>query len=194
MARLIGSCRGVGGLMGCPRDRVGGEPGGKPRVTRRRGGCVVIGQIVWTIIVAVLLLAVAVGWAMRGAMEVHEGLAAPRQRHEPVVVRPEILNLLSNRGLIFASAFVLALALLFFARSMDRGLQFMGAVVLSFAYALLCAMVTGFTVWMRAQRNAQADRPQAVAGTFRWAAWVGLGLGAVAVIYLAVDVFSTLAS
>ncbi|MGV8844941.1 hypothetical protein [Tessaracoccus sp.] len=153
-----------------------------------------IGQIVWAIIVAVLLMAVAVGWAMRGAMEVHEGLAAPRQRHTLAVVRPRILNLLSNRGLIFASAFVLALALLFFARSMDRGLPFMGAVVLSFAYALLCAMVTGFTVWMRAQQSAQDDRPQTLAGTFGWAAWVGLGVGAVAVIYLVVDVVSTLAS
>lgn len=154
----------------------------------------VIGQIVWTIIVAVLLEVVAVGWAMRGAMEVQEKLAAPRQRRKPAAVRPEVLNLLSNRTLIFSSAFVLALALLFFARSMDRGLQFMGAVVLSFAYALLCAMITGFTVWTRAQRNAQHERPQATAGAFRWAAWVGLGVGAVAVLYLVVDVVTTLAS
>ncbi len=151
-----------------------------------------IGQIVWAVVVAVFLMAVAVGWAMRGAMEVRQHLTPPRQRRRLVAVRPAILNLVSNRTLMFVAAFLLALALFFFARSMDRGLPFMGAVVLAFAYALLCAMVTGFTVWMRAQRDPDGESGRTGPNTFRWAAWVGVGVGAVAVVYLVVDVITSL--
>ena len=153
----------------------------------------VIGQVLSAVVVAVLLVAVAVGWTMRGAMEVHQYLIPPRQLRRIPAVRPAILGLLSNRTLIFASAFLLAFALLFFARFMDRGLPVMGAVVLSFAYALLCAMVTGFTVWMRAQREPAREASRPGPESFRWAAWVGVGLGATAVAYLVADLVTNLA-
>lgn len=150
----------------------------------------VVGQIMWAVVVAVLLVAVAVGWAMRGAMEVRQHLTPPRQRRRLVAVRPAILNLVSNRTLILVGAVLLALALFFFARSMDRGLPVLGAVVLSLSYALLCAMVTGFTVWMRAQRDPAGGDIRTGPESFRWAAWVGVGLGATAVAYLVVDVIT----
>ena len=151
-----------------------------------------IGQIVWATVLSVLLVAVAVGWAMRGAMEVREKLASTRRRRRIAAVRPDFLRLLSGRQLVFASAFLLALALLFFARSMGRGLPLMGAVVLALAYALLCAMLTGFTVWVRAQRVDQDALSPIHAGSFHWAAWVGVGVGAVAIAYLVVDLVTTL--
>lgn len=103
-----------------------------------------------------------------------------------------ILNLLSNRTLIFAWVFLLAFAFLFFARSMDRGLPLMGAVVLAFAYALLCTMITGFAVWMRAQQDPRGENTPTGRESFRWAAWVGVGVGTVAVVYLVVDVVTSL--
>ena len=154
----------------------------------------VIGQVLSAVVVAVLLVAVAVGWAMRGAMEVRQYLTPPRQRRRLAAVRPAILNLVSNRTLIFVTAFLLALALFFFARFMDRALPVLGAVVLSFAYALLCAMVTGFTVWMRIQREQDDGAARTGPESFRWAAWVGVGLGTAAVAYLVVDVITNLTS
>ncbi|MDO5735159.1 MAG: hypothetical protein Q4P15_01640 [Propionibacteriaceae bacterium] len=150
------------------------------------------GQILWAVPVAILLMAVAVGWAMRGAMEVRQVATPPHQRRPVAPVRREILTLLSDRKLIFASAFLLAVALFLSARSMDRGLPMMGAVVLAFAYALMCAMVTGFTVWMRVQRNADEDETPTHPESFMWATWVGVGVGAVAVIYLVVDLVASL--
>lgn len=151
----------------------------------------VVGQIVWAVVVAVLLVAVAVGWAVRGAMEVREKLIPPRRRGRAATVQPESLRKLSERRMLFASGFLLSFALLFLSRSMDRGLPLMSAVVLSFAYAVLSAMATGFTVWVRAQQHAQDGRPQTPESS-RWAAWVGVGVGVIAVAYLVVDVVTNL--
>lgn len=150
-----------------------------------------VGQIVWAVVVAVLLLVVAVGWAVRGAVEVRDRLPAAQRRGRVIVVQPDFLRTLSERRLILAWAFLLALALLFLARSMNRGLPVMAAVVLSFTYAVLSAMVTGFVVWVRAQQHAQDDRTRAPEAS-TWSAWVGVGVGAVAVAYLVVDVATNL--
>lgn len=152
----------------------------------------IVGQVVSAVVVAVLLMAVAVGWATRGAMEVRQHLTPPRQRRRVPALRPAILGLVSNGTLIFAWVFLLALALFAFAHFMERGLPLMGAVVLSFAYALLCAMVTGFSLWMRAQREPGGRTPGQGPESFRWAAWVGVGLGATAVAYLVVDLVTNL--
>ena len=152
----------------------------------------VVGQIVWALVVAVFLMAVAVGWAMRGAMEVRQTVAPPRQRRRIATVRPEILKLISGRKQIFASAFLLAFALLFFARSMGREFPLLEAVVLSFAYALACGMITGFIVWTRAQREPDDEDAMARPELFRWAAWVGVGVGAVAITYLVGNLVTSL--
>ena len=152
----------------------------------------VFGQIVWAVLGAVFLMAVAVGWAMRGAMEVRQAATPPHQRRSAAPMRPEILQLLSGRRFVLVSSFLLALALYFSAGSLNRALPLMGAVVLAFAYALACAMVTGFTVWMRVQRNADEDELPTHPESFRWAMWVGVGIGAVAVLYLVVDLVASL--
>ena len=151
----------------------------------------VVGQIVWAVVVAVFLVAAAIGWAMRGAMMVRDWLNPPKQRAATRVVQPEWLRFLSQRRMIFTSGLLLALAIYFLTGSMDRGLTLVGAVVLSFAYAVLCAMATGFTVWVRAQQHAQDGRPL-MSETSRWAMWVGVGIGALAVLYLVSDVVTTL--
>ncbi len=151
----------------------------------------VVGQVIWAVVVAVLLPAVSVGWAIRGAMMVHEWLTLPRERVAVKPVQPELLRFLSQRRMIFATGFLLAFGLLFLARSMDRGLDVMGAVVLAFAYAVLSATVTGFTVWVRAQQHAQDGRPL-MPETPKWSMWVGVGVGALAVAYLVVDVVANL--
>lgn len=150
-----------------------------------------IGQILWAAVVAVLLVAVAVGWAVRGAMEVNERVRSPQRRARRVALEPELLRTVSEPRALFASAFLLSFALLFLTRSMDRGLPLMGALVLSFTYAVLCAMATGFIVWVQIQRSADG-RTATQFESFRWAAWVGVGAGALAVIYLAVDVITNL--
>ena len=154
----------------------------------------VVGQVVWAVVVAVLLPAVSVGWAIRGAMMVREWMIPPRRRAtaKPAKpVQPELLRFLSQRRMMFATGFLLAFGLLFLARSMDRGLDLMGAVVLSFAYAVLSATVTGFTVWVRAQQHAQDGRPL-MSETSKWSMWVGVGVGALAMLYLVVDVVANL--
>lgn len=152
---------------------------------------VVIGQILWAVVVAVLLVAVAVGWAIRGAKEVDERMPPSRQRARRAPVEPELLTLISGRTMIFGSAALLALAFLLLARSMDRGLSLVEALVLAFAYAVLCAMATGFTVWVQDQRNTDG-RTTTQSGSFKWAAWVGVGAGALAVAYLVGDVVTNL--
>lgn len=158
------------------------------------GGCVVIGQIVSALVVAVLLMAVSVGWAMRGALEVDERLRpSPHRRKRTVTVRPEAVRVLSEGRLILVTAFLLGFALYFLARSMGRGLPVLSAVVLAFTYAVLCAMATGFTVWVQTQRGLErGDTTQS--GPFRWATWVGVGAGILAVSFLIVDVFTNLTS
>ena len=59
--------------------------------------------------------------------------------------------------------------------------------MLAFAYAVLSATATGFAVWVRAQQHAQDGRPL-MSETSRWSMWVGVVIGALAVIYLVVDV------
>ncbi|RMB59677.1 hypothetical protein [Tessaracoccus antarcticus] len=151
-----------------------------------------VGQIVWAVVVAVLLVAVSVGWAIRGAVVVREALVPPKQRGQVAVVHPALLTLLSGRATVFAWCFLLAFALLFLTHSMGRAQTWVGAMVLAFAYALLSAMLTGFTVWVRAQRSGQGTLPPIHAGSFRWAAWVGLGVGVVTIAYLVVDVVTSL--
>ncbi len=154
----------------------------------------VLGQVVWAVVVVVLLLAVSVGWAIRGAIVVREWLIPPRERAtaKPAKpVQPELLRFLSQRRMILATGFLLAFGLLFLTGSMDRDLSLMGAVVLAFAYGVLSATVTGFTVWVRAQQHAQDGRPL-MSETSTWSMWVGVGVGALAVIYLVVDVVTNL--
>ena len=152
----------------------------------------VFGQIVLALVVAVLLMAVAVGWAMRGAIEVRKTVAPPRRRRRIATVQPEMLNLISGRRQIFVLAVLLAFALLFFARSMGRDFPLLEATVLSFAYALACAMITGFVVWTRAQRDPGDEDDVTPPESFGWAAWVGVGVGAVAVTYLVVNLVTSL--
>lgn len=150
----------------------------------------VLGQVVWAVVVAVLLPAASVGWAIRGAMMVRDWLIPADERttaKRARPVQPELLRFLSQRRMMFATGILLAFALLFLGRSMDRGLTFMSAVVLAFAYAVLSATVTGFTVWVRAQQHEQDGRPL-MSETSRWAMWVGVGVGALAVLYLVADV------
>ncbi len=154
----------------------------------------VLGQVVWAVVVAVLLPAVSVGWAIRGAITVREWLIPPRERAtaKPLrPVQPELLRFLSQRRMILANGFLLAFSFLFLMRSMDRGLSLMGAVVLAFAYAVMSATITGFTVWVRAQQRAQYGRPRTSA-TFRWPMWVGVGIGVFAALYLLVEVVGNL--
>lgn len=150
-----------------------------------------VGQVVWAVVVAVLLPAVSVGWAIRGAMVVREWLTPPRERVAAKPVKPELLRFLSQRRMIFATGFLLAFAVFFLTGSMDRGLSLMGAVVLSFAYAVLSATATGFMVWVRAQQHAQDGRPL-MSETPRWSMWVGVVIGALAMVYLVVDVVTNL--
>ncbi len=151
----------------------------------------VVGQIVWAVVVAVLLPAVSVGWAIRGAMMMHEWLTPLRERTATKPERSELLRFLSQRRMILATAFLLAFGLLFLNRSMDRGLPLLGAVVLAFAYAVISATITGFAVWVRAQQHAQDGRPL-LSVTSRWSMWVGVGVGALALVYLVVNVGTNL--
>lgn len=150
-----------------------------------------VGQIVWAVVVAVLLMMVAAGWAVRGSSFVSRRLRPSQQPAVAAPAPPELLRFLSQRRILFAAAFMLAFALLFLARSMDRGLPFMGAVVLAFAYAVISATATGFMVWVGAQHSTQEARPQRAVTPTR-AAWVGAGMGALAVLYLVVDVVANL--
>lgn len=151
----------------------------------------VVGQVIWAVVVAVLLPAVSVGWAIRGAMMVREWLTPPRQRVAAKPVKPELLRVLVQRRMIFATALLLAFALLFLSLSMDRGLTIMSAAVLSFAYGVLSATVTGFAVWVRAQQHAQDGRPL-MSETSKWSMWVGVGVAALAEVYLVSDVVTNL--
>ncbi len=149
-----------------------------------------VGQVLWAVVVAVLLPAVSIGWAIRGAIVVREWLVPPRERAtvKPAKpVQPELLRFLSQRRMILATGFLMAFGLLFLTGSMDRDLSLMGAVVLAFAYGVLSATITGFTVWVRAQQHAQDGRPL-MPETSTWSMWVGVGVGAVAVAFLVVDV------
>jgi len=56
---------------------------------------------------------------------------------------------------------------------------------------VLSATVTGFTVWVRAQQHAQDGRPL-MSETSKWSMWVGVGVGALAMLYLVVDVVANL--
>lgn len=150
-----------------------------------------VGQVVWAVVVAVFLVTVAVGWAVHGSALI-SGRLKPSQ--QPAVAAPaptELLRFLSQYRILFASALLLAFSLLFLVRSLDRGLPLMGAMALAFTYALLSATATGFIVWVRAQQNTDRSRTQrAVRSTH--AAWVGVGIGALAVLYLVMDVVTTL--
>lgn len=148
-----------------------------------------VAQIIWALFGALFLAVVAVGWAVKGAMAVHERMYSPRRRR--IAVEPKLLRSLTEGRVLGGSVLLLALALYLLTRAMDRGLGVMGAVVLALAYAVVCAMVTGFIVWMRAQQGTD-ERPGRRVVSFRWAAWVGAGLGAVGVAYLVQDVVSNL--
>lgn len=154
----------------------------------------VVGQVVWAVVVAVFLPAVSVGWAIRGAMLVRDWMDSAREgsRAKPVrPAQPELLRFLTQRRMIFATGFLLAFGLLFLNRAMDGALSVMASVVLAFAFAVLCATVTGFTVWVRAQQHAQDGRPL-MSETSNWSMWVGVGIGAVAILYLVVSVVTNL--
>lgn len=146
-----------------------------------------VGQIVWAVVVSVLLVAVAVGWAVRGSSLISRRLKPSQQPAVAAPAPPELLRFLSQYRILFASAFLLAFSLLFLVRSMDRGLPLMGAMALAFTYALLTATTTGFIVWVRAQQDTERSRPQRVV-TSTHAAWVGVGVGVLAMLYLVVDV------
>lgn len=150
-----------------------------------------VGQIVWAVVVAVFLMTVAVGWAVHGSSLISGRLKPSQQPTVAAPAPPELLRFLTQYRILFALVFLLGLSLLFLVRSMDRGLPLMGAMFLAFTYALLSATATGFIVWVRAQRNTERSRQQR-AVTSTHAAWVGVGIGALAVLYLVVDVVTTL--
>ncbi|MGO1385077.1 MAG: hypothetical protein ACTHWA_03075 [Arachnia sp.] len=121
-------------------------------------------------------------------------LIPPRQRAiaKPVApVQPELLRFLSQRRMLFSTGILLAFGLLFLGLSMGRGTTFMTAMVLSYAFAVLSATVTGFTVWVRAQQHEQDGRPL-MPETSTWSMWVGVGVATLAVAYLVVDVVANL--
>lgn len=152
-----------------------------------------VASIVWAVVVAVLLLAVSVGWAMRGAVLVRESLPVPSQRMAATDVRPAWLAVLCRYRYLVASGLLLTVALIFFALSLNRNLPLMAALVLSFTYAVLSATVTGFTVWVRMQQHVHDGR-RLFSETSRWAMWVGVGIAVLAVAYLVLDLVTNLPS
>lgn len=152
-----------------------------------------VGQILWAVVVGVLLMAVAIGWATRGALEVREKLVPlPRaQSRRRSAVRPPVLRKLSERRSIVAWALLLSFALLFLSRSLGRELPVLAAMVLSLTYAVLCSVATGFIVWVQLQRRSPGEDVPARVDSVGWAAWVGVAAGALTVAYLFMDVLGS---
>ncbi|MEO7587284.1 MAG: hypothetical protein ABIS84_04575 [Arachnia sp.] len=151
-----------------------------------------IGQVASAVVVAILLLAVSIGWAVRGAMEVRERLTSVRRSGAGHVAHPALVTKLSERRMVLTLAFLLGFALLLLGRLLGRDLPVMAAMVLAFTFAVFSAMITGFLIWMQAQRRTQEGRAPDSGESLRWTVWVGVAVGVLAVAYLAADVATSL--